>query len=605
MDYENKEEETEIYHLLVNFDLIFETKFVFYSIVRFLNENLKFKQDLSQNWLQSLHFYNIDQFTHYFEPNIEPKTLKKLMLDKIYETELYKTIKPKIFFLHRLVNLITLIFNLSKILNEKMIRKKKNKEFQITIIHSDDDILTGFIEQAGNSIIESIENILANYIIKHSRNFDEYNKEILKLKIKFSTYNICSESLRTKSSLLNLFIDSNPIEILEMLNNNFLDQLSVHNQNQFFLSEKNPINLLEDLESLILNYFSNFLFFFKPLPKSEQKLNIDVIEEKINNFLKKAHSIYIKNDQKESLFLQNKNRFENFAKNIIDMLILQDEKTLLKFLFLVISNVKYKTRTFSKSEQKQLYDSNIFENTYIDLNHLINSLKNIYFNEKELKDVLLESALQNLNSDKFKENYISNNISIHSLFENSNENYFIEKFLNLNNFSEFIFKYNNSYLSHPFSYLSTWYVISDLAKNLTIEGIVTHGFKRGSKLLGVPTANLIPLDWSLIGSLLNGIYYGEFEFLENQKNNQSVELNKKYRGVLSIGYNPQFDNLVKTIEVFLIDFEGDDFYDFKVRLNIIGYMRTEAAFQNFEELVTCITYDIIVANSIFNERNTN
>ncbi len=68
-----------------------------------------------------------------------------------------------------------------------------------------------------------------------------------------------------------------------------------------------------------------------------------------------------------------------------------------------------------------------------------------------------------------------------------------------------------------------------------------------------------------------------------------------YKSVLSIGYNPYFDNSCKTLEVFLIDYEGEDFYDSECLLTIEGFVRNEAAFENFSELVTAINYDIIVS----------
>ena len=122
-------------------------------------------------------------------------------------------------------------------------------------------------------------------------------------------------------------------------------------------------------------------------------------------------------------------------------------------------------------------------------------------------------------------------------------------------------------------------------------------------MLGIPTANIKPFNISVIKDLINGVYFGDFIFEENPKNINNLELNKIYKGVLSIGYNPQFDNLEKSIEVFLIDFEGEDFYDYKVKLEIIGFIRTEAAFENFEELVTSISYDIIVSNNVFINNN--
>lgn len=125
----------------------------------------------------------------------------------------------------------------------------------------------------------------------------------------------------------------------------------------------------------------------------------------------------------------------------------------------------------------------------------------------------------------------------------------------------------------------------------SIEGKVVAGFKRGSKLLGVPTANIEIHCEDILKGLINGVYFGEF-FFKTNKNNNTINTNESYRAVLSIGNNPYFDNTLRTLEVFLIHYSGEDFYDEKVKLEIQGYIRPESSFEIFAELVTTIGYDI-------------
>ena len=82
---------------------------------------------------------------------------------------------------------------------------------------------------------------------------------------------------------------------------------------------------------------------------------------------------------------------------------------------------------------------------------------------------------------------------------------------------------------------------------------------------------------------------------------KNIEKKNCYKSVLSIGYNPFFNNKSKTIEVFLIDYDGDDFYEDEVSLLIDGYSRSEENFANLSELVTTITYDIILFNDILGD----
>jgi riboflavin kinase len=202
----------------------------------------------------------------------------------------------------------------------------------------------------------------------------------------------------------------------------------------------------------------------------------------------------------------------------------------------------------------------------------------------------------NKNFEKF-EDFLKQITSILSLnIEQTLTKY--NSFLN----TEFIYKYSNEYLTKSFVFLSFWKKTSSIPSNLPsplkLESKVIAGYKRGSKLLGVPTANLeISQEISsLLSKIPTGVYYGHLNFLENSIT--SIDITRCYKGVLSIGYNPYFDNQIKTIEVFLIDYEGEDFYDQKVSLTINGFLRTEASFENFAELVTAISYDIITANSI-------
>jgi FAD synthase len=139
-------------------------------------------------------------------------------------------------------------------------------------------------------------------------------------------------------------------------------------------------------------------------------------------------------------------------------------------------------------------------------------------------------------------------------------------------------------------------------ENVTITSKVVNGFKRGSKMLGVPTANLEINNENKdkVNQLINGVYYGHMSFNTNVKDIKGIDINKTYKAVLSVGYNPHFDNKEKTIEVFLIDYNGDDFYDEIATLKIEGYIRSEAQFEDFSELVTSISYDIAIADEVLN-----
>lgn len=98
---------------------------------------------------------------------------------------------------------------------------------------------------------------------------------------------------------------------------------------------------------------------------------------------------------------------------------------------------------------------------------------------------------------------------------------------------------------------------------------VIHGFKRGSKELGIPTANLNMDELGAQAELLEtGIYYG-YANLEG----------KQFLTVVSVGWNPYYKNTRKTIEAHLLA-NLSDFYGQRLDVTFIGYLRPEANFKS-------------------------
>jgi FAD synthase len=137
-------------------------------------------------------------------------------------------------------------------------------------------------------------------------------------------------------------------------------------------------------------------------------------------------------------------------------------------------------------------------------------------------------------------------------------------------------------------------------------GQVIRGFGRGSKDLGIPTANLdrttlqssTPFD-----DLPTGIYWGYAKIGEE---------GIVYKAALSIGYNPTYGNDEKTVEPHCIAPESDprrhmsstgetllqDFYGQTCRLSVVGYLRPELPFEGLEKLVEAIKKDIVNAETL-------
>jgi riboflavin kinase/FMN adenylyltransferase len=64
----------------------------------------------------------------------------------------------------------------------------------------------------------------------------------------------------------------------------------------------------------------------------------------------------------------------------------------------------------------------------------------------------------------------------------------------------------------------------------------------------------------------------------------------RYKGMLSIGYNPTFDGKEQTIEVNILDFDKD-IYGESLTLEFAAYIRPEKKFDSLEALIKAIDND--------------
>lgn len=121
-----------------------------------------------------------------------------------------------------------------------------------------------------------------------------------------------------------------------------------------------------------------------------------------------------------------------------------------------------------------------------------------------------------------------------------------------------------------------------------VGGPVIKGFGRGSRVLGIPTANLPTAAFSnVLADHVCGIYLGWAGL-----SNQGV-----FKMVMSVGWNPYFDNAEKTVEPWLLHDFPEDFYGEELRLIVVGYIRPEANFPSLEALVERIHEDGRIAKA--------
>lgn len=147
-----------------------------------------------------------------------------------------------------------------------------------------------------------------------------------------------------------------------------------------------------------------------------------------------------------------------------------------------------------------------------------------------------------------------------------------------------------------------------------VQGKVTKGFGRGSSELGIRTANFSnSLVESLPPQLETGIYYCWAQVCYDTKNNPDLippkgdKLPKKQPehynctkvlpAVMSVGWNPFYNNKMKSMETHIIHEFEDDFYDAVLRVSIVGRLRGERNYDSLQELIDDINRDIVNAQT--------
>ncbi|XP_054630860.1 riboflavin kinase [Dunckerocampus dactyliophorus] len=115
------------------------------------------------------------------------------------------------------------------------------------------------------------------------------------------------------------------------------------------------------------------------------------------------------------------------------------------------------------------------------------------------------------------------------------------------------------------------------------RGEVIRGFGRGSKELGIPTANFpdTVVD-NLPADISTGIYYGW----------ASVGNGDVHKMVMSIGWNPYYKNTKKSMETHVIHKFKEDFYGDTLSVVLVGYIRPERSYDSLEALIAAINSDI-------------
>ena len=122
-----------------------------------------------------------------------------------------------------------------------------------------------------------------------------------------------------------------------------------------------------------------------------------------------------------------------------------------------------------------------------------------------------------------------------------------------------------------------------LGRAYGVTGRVVAGKGRGAKVLGVPTANLAPENDLLPSCGIYAVWV--------------IKDGKRLPGVANIGTCPTFDNQELTLEVHLLDFNGD-LYGELLQVEFVARLRDERRFLSIDELAAQIRADMNEARKV-------
>ena len=125
-----------------------------------------------------------------------------------------------------------------------------------------------------------------------------------------------------------------------------------------------------------------------------------------------------------------------------------------------------------------------------------------------------------------------------------------------------------------------------LGRPYSLAGPVVKGFKTGRKI-GFPTANIDTRHVQVPGTGVYAVYI--------------IRENRRFPGVVNVGFNPTFHRDKLVVEVHILNFDGD-IYGREIEMIFIKRLRDEIEFRSADELAAQIAKDIEAAKTFLEEQ---
>ena len=124
---------------------------------------------------------------------------------------------------------------------------------------------------------------------------------------------------------------------------------------------------------------------------------------------------------------------------------------------------------------------------------------------------------------------------------------------------------------------------SALGRPHRVDGVVVRGHRRGREL-GYPTANVETPPFTAIPA--DGVYAGHLVTRDDEGASHD-----RYPAAISVGTNPTFQGTRRTVEAYVLDYEGD-LYGEHVGVEFAARLRPMAAFADVDALLAAMAEDV-------------
>ena len=134
-----------------------------------------------------------------------------------------------------------------------------------------------------------------------------------------------------------------------------------------------------------------------------------------------------------------------------------------------------------------------------------------------------------------------------------------------------------------------------MGRPFSVIAPIERGAGRGGKELGYPTANQYASDAAAVPA--DGVYAGWLTIIDDAPIDGDMKPGVRYPAAISVGTNPTFGDLRRSVESFVLDRDAD-LYGRMARVEFVGKVRDMMKFDSVDELLAHMARDVATTRDI-------